>query len=245
VTGRDEEDPPAIVRALAAQATRFETPCGDGTLAWRRWGEGPRELVMLHGGAGSWLHFLRNIPAFAQRFRVWVPDLPGMGESAAPPQPWTPASIASLLEEGLALQAGEAPVSVIGFSFGGMVAGHWAATHPGRIERIVVAAPAGTGLATPPTASMRSWRQLPDAAERRAIHRHNLRAWMLHDPESADDLAAWIAQSSVERDRLRNREVSTTDSLLRAMPNVSCPAHAIYGMEDVLYRDVQPQVREA
>ena len=31
----------AIVQALDAKAERFQTPCGDGHMLWRRWGEGP------------------------------------------------------------------------------------------------------------------------------------------------------------------------------------------------------------
>jgi pimeloyl-ACP methyl ester carboxylesterase len=202
--------------------------------------------VLLHGGAGSWAHWVRNIPFLARHFTLWVPDLPGMGESALPPEPWTPRSIAGILDQGIdALIGTGARVALLGFSFGGMVAGHWAALAPQRVARIVVAAAAGTGLATAPTGAMRSWRRVQDPQQRREIHRENLRTWMLHDPAAADELAAWIAMESVERDRLRNREVSTTDSLLQAMAQVRCPAHAIYGDEDVLYKQTQPEVEQA
>jgi pimeloyl-ACP methyl ester carboxylesterase len=190
------------------------------------------------------MHWLRNIPSFALEFRLWVPDLPGMGESSLPSEPWTPRGVAEILDDGLALLIGEAAlVSMVGFSFGGLIAGHWAASRPSRIERLIAVAPAGTGLAVPPSASMRSWRQVSDPFQRSEIHRHNLRAWMLHEAGSADDVAVWIAQQSVESDRLRNREVSTTDSLLEAMREVRCPAHAIYGAEDVLYKRCRVQVQ--
>ncbi len=239
------KDTPALIASLLLQARRHETPCGDGAVVWRSWGQGPRQLVLLHGGAGSWAHWARNITGLSRHYRLWCPDLPGMGESALPPDPWTPRTIAALLDEGLMQLAGEdATASLLGFSFGGMVAGHWAALAPGRIARVVTSAAAGTGMATPPLEAMRSWRRVEDVLARREIHRQNLQAWMLHDPHSADALAAWIAQHSVESDRLRNREVSRTDSLLRAMPGVRCPAHAICGRQDALFLAVQPQLEQ-
>ena len=45
----------ALVEGIAAEAERFETPCGEGCLVWRSWGEGS-PLVLLHGGYGSWTH---------------------------------------------------------------------------------------------------------------------------------------------------------------------------------------------
>ena len=54
------------VDALRSRATRAETPCGDGALVWHRWGPATgRPVVLLHGGSGSWTHWLRNIDALA------------------------------------------------------------------------------------------------------------------------------------------------------------------------------------
>src|SRR5690606_34848395 len=76
---------PAAARALATRARVARTPCGSGALIWHIWGEGP-PLVLLHGGSGSWTHWIRNIPALVDAgFSVFVPDLPGFGDSAAPP----------------------------------------------------------------------------------------------------------------------------------------------------------------
>ena len=45
-------------------------------------------LLLLHGGSGSWLHWFRTIPVLEQHHSVWVPDLPGMGDSALPDEPY-------------------------------------------------------------------------------------------------------------------------------------------------------------
>ncbi len=65
-----------------------------GTI-WRRWGEGP-PLVLLHGGAGSWTHWIRNIDALAADRTLWIPDLPGLGDSPLPPEPRDHAAIAGV-----------------------------------------------------------------------------------------------------------------------------------------------------
>ena len=71
---------------LVAEARRSESPCGAGSMVWWSWGGGPA-LVLLHGGAGSWQHWVRTVPAFSRTHRVLAPDLPGLGESADPPAP--------------------------------------------------------------------------------------------------------------------------------------------------------------
>ncbi len=92
--------------ALEAGATRLETPCGDGTLVWRRWNAGGRHpLVLLHGGSGNWLHWVRQIPVFAARRTVLAADLPGLGESADPPGPERPGHRGQSLAEGAAQMA--------------------------------------------------------------------------------------------------------------------------------------------
>jgi len=228
--------PPELVD-LEARCRRAATPCGNGTISWRSWGQGERVWVLLHGGAGWWAHFARNIPALALHATLWVPDLPGLGESALPPDPWTPESIAALLDAGLQEILGMRSVDLVGFSFGGMIAVHWAASHPRRVRRAIIADTAGTGLAHPPRGAMKSWRHVADAAERRELHRHNLRMWMLHDPDRADDLATSIAAIGVESDRLRNREVSGSDALLRVLSQVRCPVHGLWAEHDVLFAE--------
>src|SRR3546814_21135123 len=79
------ETPAEHVRRVDRSARRLTTPCGAGQMVWRIWGEGP-PLVLLHGGHGSWTHWLRNIPVLAEHFTTIVPDLPCYGESDLPPQ---------------------------------------------------------------------------------------------------------------------------------------------------------------
>ena len=60
-------------------------PYQDGFVAWHEFGNpvaNQLPLILLHGGHGSWEHWARNTDSLAQHFHVFVPDMPGFGESS-------------------------------------------------------------------------------------------------------------------------------------------------------------------
>ena len=132
------------VKTLLSLARRVETPCGAGTLVWHRWGEESCQkslapVVLVHGGSGSWTHWLANIAALVQSGRdVLVPDLPGFGDSSPPLQGTDADVMPEPLEQGLQCLLANHPCDVAGFSFGGMVAGLLAAQFPARVARLVL-----------------------------------------------------------------------------------------------------------
>src|ERR1700676_2722051 len=93
--------PAEFIAALDRAGTLRTTPNGAGEVVWRVWGAGaPR--VLLHGGTGSWMHWLRNIEELAGDFMLLVPDIPGSGESGNPQPPISADSIGATLAAGLA-----------------------------------------------------------------------------------------------------------------------------------------------
>src|SRR5262245_40641353 len=95
-----QKTPADYVAALERAATRRTTPLKQGEIVWHVWGSGP-PLVLMHGGTGSWLHWVRNIEAFVQDYQVVVPDIPGSGESGDPEKPITAKAIAADIFSGL------------------------------------------------------------------------------------------------------------------------------------------------
>lgn len=230
--------------ALLARATRLTTPCGDGDLVWHRWGTpGGPPVVLLHGGSGSWTHWLRNIDALAAAGHdVLVPDMPGFGDSAPPPDGQDADVLPGWLERGLHLLIGDRPAALVGFSFGGLVAGLWAQAQPQRVARLVlVGAPALSSERLAPL-DLRPWERKPPGADRLAVHRHNLLQLMLAHADSATPLAVALHAANVERDRLRRRRLMLTDALAQVLPQLACPVHGIWGAQDVLYAQRLPLI---
>ncbi|MEJ5989309.1 alpha/beta fold hydrolase [Ramlibacter sp. PS3R-8] len=236
----ETELPPEALRVLAL-ATRSTTAGGEGDVVWHGWGRGD-PLVLLHGGSGSWTHWIRNVEALAAAGRhVLVPDLPGFGDSARPPGGQDADAVAPVVVEGIRRLLGDAPVDVAGFSFGGLVAALMAASHPQRVRRLVLLGAPGLGLRDK-RLPLTSWRTLPPD-QRAAAHRGNLAMLMLHKPESVDDVAVALQSANVPRDRMHRRRLALTDILARTLPALSCPMDAIYGERDALYCDVLPALR--
>ena len=221
----------AFVDGIAAAAERVETPCGEGTMVWRRWGEGP-PLVLLHGGYGSWMHWIRNVTPLSRQFTVIAPDLPGLGESATPPEPWTAAGLAAIIAEGLdiVVPPGER-VHLAGFSFGGVIGGNLAAQLGDRVQGFTVVGSNGLGLERSPTPLRRVPPDAGEAAEF-ATHRYNLNQLMIADPDKIDELALYLQKTNHARARMRSRRFSRSGALVEALPRITARLDGIWGERD-------------
>ena len=230
------------VQRLQTLATRLETRCGpDGSMVWHRWGEGP-PLVLLHGGSGSWNHWLRNIETLAQRYTVYAADLPGCGDSALPPGARDADGIHEIVANGVAQLAGAEPVQLVAFSFGTLVAGFIAATRPELVAHLHLVGCAGLGLARPALA-LQSLAGVPLGGHE-AIVRANMESLMVLHPATLDDTALSLHYANLKRDRLRRRRISRTPLMIELQTRWRCPVHAIWGSGDILIRHDTPRLRE-
>ena len=242
-----DELPHEALRVLS-RARRHATPCGEGEIVWHTWGDG-EPLVLLHGGSGSWTHWIRNVDALAEQGRrVVVPDLPGFGDSARPPCGQDADAVAPAIAQALPQLVGEAPVDVAGFSFGGLCGALMAASHPQRVRHLVLVGAPGLGLRDR-RLTLTPWRHQPTREGRLAAHRRNLATLMFSRDEAIDELAVALQAANVPRDRMHRRRLALTDVLAQKLPAIGCPVDAIYGERDALYVDVidrvEPVLRRA
>ena len=232
----------ADLRLSLAGATRLHTTCDGSRTVWHAWGQPSQPaVVLLHGGSGSWTHWVRNIaPLQAAGWRVLVPDLPGFGDSDLPPGctdvDALPAHLHAGLQQLKALGACGNQVRVVGFSFGGMAGALWLAAHPQDAEQLVLVGAPGLGMATAQRVPLKGWRHLPTPEAQNQVHRHNLMALMLESITALDDLALSLHAANVQRDRMPRRRLSSTDIVARTLPQLQVPVSAIFGEHDALYR---------
>jgi pimeloyl-ACP methyl ester carboxylesterase len=131
-------------QALAARRRLFEgtvlveqviEAAGVATAVWMG-GDG-QPLVLLHGQGGSALAWLPNVDQLASRYRVVIPDLPGLGESTFTGDVDENRAVDWL--EGLIEATVDTPPVVVGLSLGGSIGIRHALRHPAAIDRLVLA----------------------------------------------------------------------------------------------------------
>jgi pimeloyl-ACP methyl ester carboxylesterase len=106
-------------------------------IAWERQGAG-EPLLLVHGlGYARW-GWEPVLPGLADEFDVLLFDNRGIGESDAPPGPYTVAEMAADAVQVLD-EAGVERAHVVGTSLGGMVAQELALTYPERVDHLVLA----------------------------------------------------------------------------------------------------------
>ena len=222
----------ALVERIAGTGQEVRTPFEGGSIAWRIFGKGPA-LLLLHGGYGSWTHWLRNLEDLGRDYRLLVPDMPGFGASDRPADLEGPDHLAGLIGAGVdQLLAGERLQAAVGFSFGGVIAGHLAHGRPDLVARLVLVGAGGLGLTRPPMAPLLNWRDARDADDFVRIQRTNLATLMIHDPARIDSLAVHLQVQNIRRGRVRSRPISLAGTLRRILPEVQVPLAGIWGEHD-------------
>ena len=229
--------PEVVLSALWQRARHHWTEHSDCRIAWQQWPASSADatpLLLLHGGFGSWNHWVANIEALSEHYAVWTLDLPGLGRSGGLPKPCTTGKISERVLAGWReLQGYEQPFELAGFSFGGLISGLMAAAAGPQCTRCVLIGASGFGplhvqadLLSPPGPELEQV-----AAD--AIHRENLARLMLHDPARIDRLALYIHGDNLARHRLRSRRMAGSNDLAAVLPEITAHLIGIWGECDV------------
>lgn len=235
-----EQDPAALVAEIETRARRVETPCGEGAMVWRIWGEG-EPLVVGHGAQGAWSHWIRNIDVLARDRMVIAVDLPGQGDSAKPAT-LDHAGISAALATGLREILGSGKqADFAGFSFSGIAFSWFARFYPEFVRRLILIGCGG--LDTPHGHTDLQPAKGLVGEERTARLRANLLGLMLHHPDSVDELALHLLVANARNTRWVQVDLVLPDRLAVALPHVSAPVDAIWGEFDRPHPD--PALQEA
>ncbi|GIX45856.1 MAG: hypothetical protein KatS3mg131_0067 [Candidatus Tectimicrobiota bacterium] len=174
--------------------------CNGIRLHYQRLGRGP-EVVLIHGLATNlafW--YLRVAPLLRRHFCLILYDLRGHGRSDMPPTGYTTADMAADLHA-LLTHLGVARVHLVGHSYGGAVALHYAVLYPERVGSVTLAD--ARIRAFQPTQRLSDW---PDAP-RWARQLHELDATApLEDSEMGYRFMEALAKAQLRGQGLARRE---------------------------------------
>lgn len=198
-----------------------------------RVGAGP-DLVLFHGGMGSWKHWIRNVEPLATRFSVHALDLPSYGASASVPRETTGAAYLDLVHGLIGeMLPGDAPLRLGGFSFGGAIAANLARRLGPRVTHLALVSPAGFPMRHFADRPTRSYKEAGDDERLfREICRHNLLINMLSDPASVAEDTVDIQAECVRRTRFNSRKVSAGGTLLGDLAQLGCRIRLLWGERD-------------
>lgn len=228
------------VRAWDQAAERFETPCGSGSMVWRKWGSGP-PVIMVHGGSGSWTHWCRTVPVQSKTHTLWLCDIPGLGDSASPCDLSHPAGCAEALNIGIRqLIPREDRPRLVTFSFGCHVSALAMPTLGDYIRDWVIIGTSALGRTDRPVMNFPKERAGMSDAEKRDVHRGVLEMLMFHRPERIDGLAISLQADNVSKARFRSRIHSHTDNVKKGVARTKVPLRCIWGEKDIVaFPDVE------
>ncbi len=223
------------VDALISKAEVVKTPCGDGDMVWQVWGEDTDKtpLLLLHGGFGSWTHWIANVESLSTTRRVVTCDMPGLGDSASAPGELTPGNLAAPIVAGLDTLFGRGAVfDLAGFSFGGLIGSQVAKAVGERMKTYVAVGASGFEALHVRVVGIEVPEKDMSDARKNEIHRNNLRLLMIHDEAKIDDLAIYTHRKNVARSRVRSRPMSLGNHLVEAVPDIKARLAGIWGVHD-------------
>ncbi len=199
-------------------------------LAWERHGEGA-PLLLIHGlGYARW-GWEPVVEPLTRSFDVLLFDNRGIGESDAPPGPYTAAELAAdalqVLDEAEVERA-----HVLGTSLGGMVAQELALTAPERVDRLVLVSTTPGGPESFPMpeqtvalmTSGATLRQFVENALAPDADGELVEQILRHRERTAQPFDAWSAQAAAG---------ATFDALDR-IEAIAAPTLVLHGTEDAV-----------
>jgi len=205
------------------------------SVCWRSWGEG-QPLILLHGGYGSWAHWIKQAIPFSKKYKVLIPDMPGFGESDDLPLPHTPEKIASNIADTLPeLISNDASPIICGFSFGGLIAGHLSYTliqRGTRPEKLILVGPGGLGAKRGEMRNMIARHSKMTEEEIYNAHKINLEILMMYDTKKVDDWSVHIQKQNTDAHRIKSRPISATDTLAKILKKQDVPLFLLWGEKD-------------
>ena len=208
----------------------------DTTVCWRIWGKG-QPIIFLHGGYGSWRHWIKQVTYLSKDYQILVPDMPGFGESSDLKSDHTPENISlNLYQTFRKLNITDLDnINLVGFSFGGLISGHLSYQFLKKgieLKNLILVGPGGTGARRGPMREM--VRRTPKMSFEEILKAHfeNLKILMINNPKNIDLLSLYIQLENTNNHRLKSRPISATNTLIKILEKQNIIPYLIFGEKD-------------
>ena len=208
----------------------------DTTVCWRIWGKG-QPIIFLHGGYGSWRHWIKQVTYLSKDYQILVPDMPGFGESSDLKSDHTPENISlNLYQTFRKLNISDLDnINLVGFSFGGLISGHLSYQFLKKgieLKNLILVGPGGTGARRGPMREM--VRRTPKMSFEEILRAHfeNLKILMINNPKNIDQLSLYIQLENINNHRLKSRPISATNTLIKILEKQNLIPYLIFGEKD-------------
>ena len=212
-------------------------PVKGGELFVRTAGEGPA-LLVVHGGPDfDHTYLLPDLDRLAQAHRLVYYDQRGRGLSSNRIG-LDDIDIDLYVEDLDAIRrhAGDGPVAILGHSWGGLLAMHYAVAYPERVSHLILLNPAPASFADPEAVSEYYRRDFGTTFKRPADAARLRLQWTRED----------ILRGRALEDRLMRRIYACESfNLLPALARVRCPTLVIHGELDFIPLGCDERIRDA
>lgn len=224
--------------ALPAPRQRGHVRIGDVRLAYALYGDGAPLLLIEGLGYGSWMWF-KQVPAFADRYRVVVFDNRGVGDSDKPDEPCSTAQMADEAA-GLLDRLGLGSAHILGVSLGGMIAQELALRRPDLVRGLILACTTLGGQAAVPMSpvTMQALLSLrhdlpPDEALLQAMETAVSGAYFEQARDELRRIVAWRLERPTPRHAwLRQWGAGAAHDTARRAEGIRAPTLVLAGDED-------------
>ena len=227
------ELPVALIK-LERSATTHWFPCGDGQMPIRRWSNrGAEKVVLLHGGSGSWLHWVRTIEALQVQFDVYAIDLPGLGDAAMCSIHSDAGSAADSTASALETLFME-PFHIVAFSWGCTISAMLMQRLEPLLRSVLLAGPAAVGDLPRRQQMQPLLKRTPGMSREQvlATQRENLSRLMIHDADRIDEMAVQIQDINTSKARFSSPQYARSELLIEGVHKTDTPLYVIYGEFD-------------
>jgi pimeloyl-ACP methyl ester carboxylesterase len=223
--------------SLAQLKTTYQVPYGNGHVAWHEFGSSRSSLplVLLHGGHGSWEHWHRNIDVLAEHFHLYVPDMPGFGESTFFDSQFQSGMMAPLMSTLDDLVGANQRINIAGFSFGGFVTAHLLNQRMG-INKVALLGSAGHGGPRRPRGELLAWKDFYANKDWESLNhamKENLYQQMIGAYDGIDAEAIRIHQSACIATRFKSKPIARPGGLAEQLDSFGGPIFLVWGEHDV------------